>query len=143
MSTSLYSYGIHRNISAGELFFYVALDQTRKELGLDDLAAAASILLSRSDVPVAGKLAGAVAGTSVMSVAARKFLPFKIAIRLPTIVKAGAGGLRIAMTRSLGAFVGRAIPVVGTVMLGRDAFLIMQNTISTYNRLAKAKDRVL
>lgn len=79
MSTSLYSYGIHRNISAGELFFYVALDHTRKELGLDDLAAAASILLSQSDVPVAGKLAGAVAGTSVMSVAARKFLPFKIA----------------------------------------------------------------
>ncbi len=46
------------------------------------------------------------------------------------------------MTRSLGAFVGRTIPVVGIVMLGWDAFLIMQKTIFTYNRLAKAEDRV-
>lgn len=69
-------------------------------------------------------------------------LPFRVAIRLPTIAKAGAGGLRIAMTRSLGAFVGRTIPVVGIVMLGWDAFLIMQKTIFTYNRLAKAEDRV-
>lgn len=143
MSVNLCSYGIHRNISAGELFFYVALDQTRKELGLDDLAAAAAILLGQNNVPVGGKLAGAVAGTSVVSMAARKLLPFNVAVRLPTIVRAGAGGLRIAMTRSPGAFVGRTIPVVGTAMLGRDAFLIMQNTTSTYNRLAKAEDRVL
>jgi hypothetical protein len=99
--------------------------------------------LGQNNVPVGGKLAGAVAGTSVASMAARRLLPFNLAVRLPTIVKAGAGGLRIAMTRSLGAFVGRTIPVVGTVMLGRDAFLIVQNTISTYNRLAKAEDRVL
>jgi len=143
MSANLYSYGIHRNISAGELFFYVALDQTRKELGFDDLAAASAILLGQNDVPVSGKLAGAVSGTSVASLVARTFLPFRVAVRLPTIVKAGAGGLRIVMTRSLGAFVGRAIPVVGTVLLGRDAFLIMRNTITTYNRLAKAEDRVL
>jgi hypothetical protein len=75
--------------------------------------------------------------------AARKFLPFRVAVRLPTIVKAGAGGLRIAMTRSLGAFVGRTIPVVGTVMLGADAFLIMRNTLFTYNRMVKPEDRVL
>ncbi len=47
------------------------------------------------------------------------------------------------MTRSLGAFVGRTIPVVGTVMLGRDAFLIMKNTVATYDRMAKAEDRIL
>ncbi|WP_321789555.1 STM2901 family protein [Paraburkholderia sp. J94] len=143
MSTNAYSYGIHRGISAGELFFYIAVDKTREELGLDDLAAAAAILLGQNDVPVGGKLAGAVAGTSVVSMAARKFLPFRVAVRLPTIVKAGAGGLRIAMTRSLGAFVGRTIPVVGTVMLGADAFLIMRNTLFTYNRMVKPEDRIL
>jgi hypothetical protein len=140
--SNLYTYGIHRNISAGELFFFIALDKTREELGLDDLAAAAAILLGQNDVPVGGKLAGSVSGTSVVSMAARKFLPFRVAVRLPTIIKAGAGGLRISMTRSLGAFVGRTIPVVGTVMLGADAFLIMRNTIFAYNRLAKAEDRV-
>ena len=92
---------------------------------------------------MAGKLGGAVRGTSVISMAARKVLPFNVAIRLPTITRAGLGGLRIAMTRSLGAFVGRAIPVVGVVLLSTDVFLIMRHTVSHYNRMVKPEDRVL
>ncbi|KVG71012.1 hypothetical protein WJ95_19665 [Burkholderia ubonensis] len=70
-------------------------------------------------------------------------LPFNLRMRLPTITKAGLGGLRIAMTRSLGAFVGRAIPVVGVVLLSKDAILIMRNTVVSYNRIVKPEDRVL
>ncbi|PTB20450.1 hypothetical protein C9I57_11290 [Trinickia symbiotica] len=143
MSENRYAYGIHQNLTPAELFVYVGLDQTRKQLGLDDLASAAAILLGQNDVPVPGKLGGAVAGTSVVSMAARKFLPFNVAIRLPTITKAGVGGLRIAMTRNLGAFVGRAIPVAGTLVLATDAFLIVQRTVFFYNRLVKPDDRVL
>jgi hypothetical protein len=33
-----YTYGIHQNLSPADLFTYVALDETRKQLGLDDLA---------------------------------------------------------------------------------------------------------
>lgn len=143
MRENRYTYQQYQNLSPAGLFVWVALDETRKQLGLEDLGSAAAILLGQNDVPVAGKLGGAVAGTSVISLAARKLLPYQIAIRLPTITKAGIGGLRIAMTRSLGAFVGRTIPVLGTVILARDAFLIMRHTIFSYNRLVKPEDRVL
>lgn len=38
MSEIRYTYGIHQNLSPADLFTYVALDETRKQLGLDDLA---------------------------------------------------------------------------------------------------------
>lgn len=142
MGEHRYAYGVHQNLSPAELFVYVGLDETRKQLGFDDLASAAAILLGQNDVPIAGKLSGAVTGTSVVSMAARRFLPLNISVRLPTIVKAGAGGLRIAMTRNLGAFVGRAVPVVGTVVLASDAFLIMRHTVFFYNRLVRSEDRL-
>ena len=120
----------------------MALDETRKQLGLDDLAAASAVLLGQADVPVTGKVAGATAGTSVASLAARKLLPFKVRVRLPMITQVGLSGVRIAFTRNLGAFVGRAIPVIGELFLARDAFMIMLNTVATYNRLAKPDDRM-
>jgi hypothetical protein len=92
---------------------------------------------------VAGKLGGATAGTSVVSLVARKLLPWQVRYRLPTITSIGARGLRIAFTRNVGAFVGRAIPVVGVVVMGYDAFLIARHTVSSYNRLVKPEDRVL
>ncbi|ORT88162.1 hypothetical protein B7G54_06030 [Burkholderia puraquae] len=59
------------------------------------------------------------------------------------ITGVGLSGIRIAFTRRLGAWVGRAIPVVGEVFLARDAYLIMRNTVSTCNRIVKPEDRVL
>ncbi|MGN6652509.1 MAG: STM2901 family protein, partial [Trinickia sp.] len=56
--------------------------------------------------------------------------------------KIGLKGVRTAFTRNLGAFVGRSIPLVGEVFLARDAFLIIRNTVVTYNRLAQPADRV-
>lgn len=44
--------------------------------------------------------------------------------------------------RRRGAWGGRAIPVVGEVCLARDAFRVMRNTASTYNRIGKPEDRV-
>lgn len=142
MSDNRYTYGIHQNLTPADLFVYVALDETRKQLGLDDLAAASAVLLGQADVPVPGKVAGATEGTSVASLTARKLLPFKVRVRLPMITKVGLSGVRIAFTRNLGAFVGRTIPVVGELFLARDAFMIMRNTVVTYNRLAKPGDRV-
>ncbi len=142
MSDSRYTYGIHRNLTPADLFTYVALDETRKQLGLDDLAAAAAVLLGQADVPVAGKFVGATVGTSVASLTARALLPFKVRVRLPMITKVGLKGVRIAFTRNLGAFVGRSIPVIGEMFLARDAFMIIRNTIVTYNRLAQPADRV-
>ncbi|EGD01750.1 hypothetical protein B1M_24912 [Burkholderia sp. TJI49] len=52
-------------------------------------------------------------------------------------------GIRIAFTRRLGAWIGRTIPVVGEVFLASDAFMIMRNTVVTYNHLVKPEDRLL
>lgn len=142
MSDNRYTYGIHGNLTPADLFVYVAIDEARKQLGLDDLAAASAVLLGQADVPVPGKVAGATEGTSVASLAARRLLPFKVRVRLPMITKVGLKGVRIAFTRNLGAFVGRTIPVVGEVFLARDAFFIMRNTVVAYNRLVKPADRV-
>lgn len=138
-----YAFGIHSNLEPADLFVYVALDETAKQLGLDDLTAAAAVLLGQADVSVAGKLAGATPGTSVASLTARKLLPIKVAVRLPMITSVGLKGVRIAFTRNLGAFVGRMIPVVGEVFLAIDAIQIMRHTLTTFNRLAKPEDRLL
>ncbi|RKP45290.1 STM2901 family protein [Trinickia fusca] len=143
MSENRYRFFQHTNLSAGELFFFVTVDETEKQLGFKDLAAVSMLLLGQNDVPVAGKLGGATAGTSVISIAARKLFPLQLRHRLPTIVGIGPRGLRIAFTRSLGGFVGRAIPVIGVVMMSYDAFFIMRNTVATYNRLVKPEDKVL
>ncbi|AJY32001.1 putative membrane protein [Burkholderia thailandensis 34] len=143
MSDNRYAYGVRQNLRPVDLFVYVALDETQKQLGFDDLGAAAAVLLGQSDVPVPGKFAGATKGTSVASLAARKLLPFKLAVRLPMMTGVGLSGFRIAFTRNLGAWVGRTIPIVGEVLLAKDAVLIMRNTLSTYNRLVKPADRVL
>lgn len=55
MSDTRYAYGTHQNLAPADLFTYVALDETRKQLGLEDLAAAAAVLLGQADVPVTGK----------------------------------------------------------------------------------------
>ena len=142
MSGNRYTYGIHPSLTPADLFVYVAMDETRKQLGLDDLAAAAAVLLGQADIAVPGKVAGATVGTSVASLTARKLLPFKVRARLPMITKIGLNGVRIAFTRNLGAFVGRSIPVVGEVFLLYDAIQIMRHTVVTYNRLVKPDDRV-
>jgi hypothetical protein len=143
MSENRYTYGIHHNLRPADLFVYVALDETQKRLGLGDLGAAAAVLLGQADVPVPGKFAGATAGTSVASLAARRLLPYKVAVRLPMITGVGLSGVRIAFTRNLGAWVGRTIPVVGEIFLAVDATLIMRNTITTYDRIVKPEDQVL
>ncbi|MDN7888138.1 hypothetical protein QZM93_05870 [Burkholderia cepacia] len=118
MSENRYTYGTWHNLRPVDVFALVALDETRKQLGLDDLAAASAMLLGQGDVPVPGKFAGATPGTSVASLAARKLFPQILPFRLPMITGVGLSGIRISFTRRLGAWVGRTIPVVGEVFPG-------------------------
>ncbi|AHI77038.1 hypothetical protein DR63_1273 [Burkholderia thailandensis E264] len=45
MSDNRYAYGVRQNLRPVDLFVYVALDETQKQLGFDDLGAAAAVLL--------------------------------------------------------------------------------------------------
>lgn len=42
----------------------------------------------------------------------------------------------------LGAFVGRAVPLVGWLLLANDFARIIFNTMTTYNRIAGGDDKV-
>ncbi|UQP01597.1 hypothetical protein L0Z36_06665 [Burkholderia multivorans] len=92
MTENRYNYGTHHNLRPIDLFVWVALDETRKRLGLDDLAAASAVLLGQADVPVPGKFAGATEGTSVASLAARKLFPQVLPFRLPMVMGIGLSG---------------------------------------------------
>ncbi len=50
--------------------------------------------------------------------------------------------LRIILTRKLSVFVDRAVPELGWILLVRDAFAIVRNTVIKYNSLVKKEDQV-
>nr|WP_244099984.1 hypothetical protein [Burkholderia anthina] len=95
MADNRYSYNGHTNLQAVDLLFWVAVDETQKRLGFDDLTAASAALLGQADVPVPGKFANATKGTSVVSMAARKLLPFELKRRLPMIMTIGGCAHRV------------------------------------------------
>ncbi|WP_321813025.1 MULTISPECIES: STM2901 family protein [unclassified Paraburkholderia] len=143
MSNS-YSYGIHTGLTREELFFLIAIDETCKELGIDDAVSVGMILIGQRFIPTRGKFAGAVKGTSIASVVSRRLLPYELKNKiLPTVTSfKSLVLLRVKFTRSLGVFVGRAIPGVGWILLASDVSSIIFRSINSYNRLAKQEDRL-
>lgn len=139
-----YAYGIHEGLSREELFFLIFIDETCKQLGIDDAVGVAMILLGQRFIPTRGKFAGAVKGTSVASVLSRRLLPYELKHRiLPTVTSfKGLILLRIKFTNSIGAFVGRAIPGVGWVLVLTDVTMITHRSIESYNRIATPEDRL-
>lgn len=139
-----YRFGIHHNLSSTELFFLVAVDETSKQLGVDDIVGVAMILAGARFVPTRGKFAGAVKGTSLASLWSRRLLPYEIKYRiLPTFTSfKSVALLRAKLTRDVGVFVGRAIPGVGWVITAADVATIGYKTVIQYNRLVKPEDRL-
>jgi hypothetical protein len=142
MDNRLYNFQEHRGLTSGALFLYIALDETRKCLGLDDLTAAASWFLGQNNVPVSGKMKTATEGTSVISIFMRQIIKKQSPVRLPTITWATIRSLRFAYTKSLAAFVGRAIPVAGGIFMAYDVSIIIVRTIKTYNAVVSQEDRL-
>ncbi len=108
-----YFYKESYNLSAGELFFWVFLDFVDEQLGVSDIVAAASIILGQPIRPTKGKFAGATKGTSIASVASRRYLNIELPFHLPTFTNASIRRLKPKFVNNLGAFVGRAVPVLG------------------------------
>ncbi|ASV97973.1 STM2901 family protein [Paraburkholderia aromaticivorans] len=135
-----YKYGIHGGLTREELFFLIVIDETCKQLGVDDVVGVASVLLGRRFIPTRSKFSGAVRGTSIASVVSLSLLPYEPKYRLlPTVTSfKSLILLRIKFTRSVGAFVGRAIPGVGWVLLASDVPTIIYRSVISYNGLVKA-----
>ncbi|WP_063532607.1 STM2901 family protein [Burkholderia sp. MSMB1589WGS] len=141
---STYNYLSHQNLTPVELFFFVAADETCKQVGIDDVEAVILIFSGLPILPTRAKPLGATKGTSVASVMSRSVFRYELKRKvLPTVTLQSIKGLRVILTHRLAVFVGRTLPGVGWVLLAKDAFYIVRNTISRYNQLAKPEDRVL
>ncbi|MEK2604396.1 hypothetical protein WN989_22360 [Burkholderia arboris] len=131
-------------MSREALLFLIFIEETGKALGVDDAVGIAMVLLGQRFIPTRGKFANAVKGTSIASVVARRMLPYELKHRiLPTVTSfTSLIMLRIKFTQNIGAFVGRAIPGVGWVILATDVTLITYRTVGAYNRMVKPEDRL-
>ncbi|WP_218883776.1 STM2901 family protein [Burkholderia guangdongensis] len=139
-----YMYAGHSDLTPAELFFFIAAQETCEQIGINDIEGVVLVLSGWPILPTRGKFAGATKGTSVASVMARSLFRFQLKRRvLPTLTLESIKSFRIILTRKLSVFVGRAVPGLGWVLLARDAFMIVRNTVVKYNRLAKPEDRVL
>lgn len=136
-----YFYKGVRNISAGELFFWIFLETVDEQFGgIDDLVAVSSLILGFPILKTRTKPGIATPGTSIASKLSRQYLDIHLPRRLPTITNASVKTLKPMMVNNLGAFVGRSVPVIGWVI--KDVAQITFKTVSIYNKIAREEDRV-
>ncbi|MRT31993.1 STM2901 family protein [Herbaspirillum sp. CAH-3] len=138
-----YSFGLHTKLSPNELLFYVFIDETCKEFGADDVSAAAAVLAGQNWIPTRAKPKGATKGTSLASIMGRRYLNYDLKRKiLPTVTNESLKTLRILMTKNIGKFVGRAVPMVGWAVLAYNVASITSRSVANYNRRVKPEDRI-
>ncbi|WP_435237662.1 STM2901 family protein [Psychromonas sp. PT13] len=139
----MYSYKGETDLSSQELYLTIVIDKTMEQLGVDDLLAATAIVSGQPILKTRGKFSGATKGTSIASKYASQYLPYKSAIRLPTITGASVSTLKIAFTKNIGRFVGRAIPILGWIILAADVINIFYKSQYTYNQIVDYSDMLV
>ncbi len=138
-----YAFGLHTQLSPNELLFYVFIDETCKEFGVDDVSAAAAVLAGQNWIPTRAKPRGATKGTSLASIMGRRYLNYDLKRKiLPTVTNESLKTLRILMTKNIGKFVGRAVPMVGWAVLAYNVASITSRSVANYNRRVKPEDRI-
>ncbi|QKJ86191.1 hypothetical protein PMPD1_1226 [Paramixta manurensis] len=141
-----YFYAGRSNLTASELLFMIFCEEFAEQLGVDDFAAIVAIVAGLNISLTRGKFVGATPGTSYASKKARRMFPkakFPWGLKLPSVIGGyPPGPLKIVMTHKISTFTGRAIPVVGWVLLSRDVMEIAYNTINHYNHIARGNDKI-
>lgn len=133
------------NLTPQELLFWILVDETQKQSGVQDIVAVAGLILGNNNIDVPGKPNTATPGTSVASLFFRKHLSCKFRRRiLPTLTAKSLTlrGLKIFWVNNLGAFAGRAVTVVGWVILANDVAQISFRTSHRYNLIVQAEDKI-
>ncbi|MBT0729240.1 STM2901 family protein [Rosenbergiella nectarea] len=141
-----YFYAGRLNLTASQLLFVIFCENTANQLGVQDFGAIVSIVAGLNILPTRGKFANATPGTSYASTKSRKLFgnaKFPWGIELPSII----GGyppnkLKIIMVRKISTFSGRAIPVIGWIILTSDISQIAYRTVRDYNLIAKGGDKI-
>ncbi|WP_312240702.1 STM2901 family protein [Pantoea sp.] len=141
-----YFYAGRSNLTASQLLFMIFCENTANQLGVQDFGAIVAIVAGLNILPTRTKPQGAIDGTSYASRGARQIFgnaKFPRGIKLPTII----GGyppskLKIRMVAKIGTFAGRAVPVVGWVILASDVSQITYRTVKEYNDIARGDDKL-
>jgi len=129
------------NLTAGELFFFVFLDEAQKQLGVEDIATLALIILGQPTQTTRAKPAGTTKGTSILSANLRVWLNIRVN-RWPTLTTESIKRLKFRFVNNLGAFAGRWIPILGIGFILSD---VTQNALKAthiYNLIAKNGDKL-
>lgn len=61
---------------------------------------------------------------------------------LPTVTKGSVRKFKVRMVNNLGVFVGRAVPVLGWVILASDIAQITVKASTRYNKIARGEDKL-
>lgn len=138
----VYNYGDAQGINAGQVFLCVFADTFMEHFGIEDVAAVFAVILGQPLLPTTGKFAGATRGTSIASKYLSQMIKIRSPISLPMITGSSLASLRVAFTRNVGRWAGRAVPVVGWVLLAYDISRITYNTVNRYNALVHNEDRL-
>ena len=141
-----YFYAGRPNLTASQLLFMIFCENTANQLGVQDFVGIVAIVAGLNILPTRTKPRDAIDGTSLASRGSRKFFgnaKFPRDIKLPSII----GGyppstLKIRMVAKIGTFMGRAIPVVGWILLANDVSQITYRTIRYYNLIARGVDKI-
>ena len=136
-----YFYRGYSNLSAGELLFWIFLDEASDQFGVKDFLTVGLILLGQPEVATRGKPIGATPGTSILSTQLRHYLNIETR-RLPTLTTGSIKRLKFAYLTNLGAFVGRWIPILGIVIIAADVSTIAYKATTKYNTIARGKDKL-
>lgn len=129
------------NISAGELFFWVFLDETGKQVGSEDFLSLALIVLGQPTRSTRAKPIGATKGTSPLSYHLRQWIKVEVN-EWPTLTNGSIKRLKWSYVTNLGAFVGRWLPFLGWAILAEDVATIAWKSTHRYNLLVKESDRL-
>lgn len=134
-----YFYHGQANLTAGELFDVIFLEQFCDELGIG-IESGAAILSGQPWIKTRTKPGTAIKGTSIISKYGRMLLrdartPF--GIRVPTPV-----GFRMQKTNKLAAVIARYVPWLGWIGLMNSIYQVSRKTQNKYNLIARSKDRI-
>lgn len=140
-----YFYHGHANVTPGELFDMIFIEQLADALGMTT-EAVSMVMIGQPFIPVSGKLSAATntPGTSVASMISRKLLGDA---RFPFGLRPGApmgklSKLKMVPTNKIATFLGRWVPFVGYAELIITVQLVAKRTREKYNLIARPKDRI-
>lgn len=134
-----YFYHGQVNLTAGELFDVIFLEQFCDELGIG-ITSGATILAGQPWLETRTKPGTAIKGTSIISKYARMLLkntkvPF--GLRIKTSV-----GIRMRTTNSLAAVIARYVPWLGWFELTNSLYQVSRKTQNKFNLIARPEDRI-